>query len=495
MKFSARSIAPFVVAHAFLVTSVCGGQVGVDPREDINSESPAQIVDFVRGRFRSWKDIELLTAHDRHEVALFAAWELSKRIDHSVSPLTLRPTGTDNLPLLLKSMKTRSGMDFPAQWKMALVSGSGRNRFFSVPGRPPERRAFGALFAPKDVLFVPDSAGFVIGRNRKKIRLSSRNLYKLFGRIGNQWPRSLSILFHDQLCFVAFPPDVAIPFHVGCFSHTGKIQWVARVWSANLPIERRSGLGVHRIELAVSKNKLVIFGGNSRSIYVEAFGVETGKPVFRFNTSYWGLLKEPLKRRQSDLRLARAVKLRDVIGVRRLLEQGTNPNAEVDHAFGESLLQEAARSASPKRKIAGRKIAEMLIDHGAYYDILSAAALSDEVRVRSLIQHDSTLARCRDSWGFTAIHIAAENGDAAIVKILLDGGADVNAPTVSGIDSGLPMDDFLMPLHFAAEHNRIAVAKLLLAAGASATAKTFFEKTPLDYSSTYEMDKLLKEAR
>ena len=68
----------------------------------------------------------------------------------------------------------------------------------------------------------------------------------------------------------------------------------------------------------------------------------------------------------------------------------------------------------------------------------------------------------RDSLGGTALHDAAWSGEAAIVEILLDGGAHVNA---SHAEAGST------PLHYAVITNHMNVARLLLDRGADLKAR------------------------
>ena len=74
-----------------------------------------------------------------------------------------------------------------------------------------------------------------------------------------------------------------------------------------------------------------------------------------------------------------------------------------------------------------------------------------------------------DQYGRTALHYAASNGDAALVKSLLSNGSDPNAQDAEGWS----------PLHFAAQSRAVAVADALLADGADTHLKDSYGNTPL----------------
>ena len=80
----------------------------------------------------------------------------------------------------------------------------------------------------------------------------------------------------------------------------------------------------------------------------------------------------------------------------------------------------------------------------------------------------------RTSDGATPLHFAARRADhPAIIEVLLEAGADVNAQDQDG----------RTPLHFAAQYNdNRAVIRILLEAGADASARTESGRTPESYA-------------
>jgi len=72
------------------------------------------------------------------------------------------------------------------------------------------------------------------------------------------------------------------------------------------------------------------------------------------------------------------------------------------------------------------------------------------------------------------IHLAAEEGNAEMVELLLKHGADVNATTGGA--------NHITPLHMAAARGRTAVVEKLIADGADINACDFSKKTPLTWA-------------
>ena len=92
---------------------------------------------------------------------------------------------------------------------------------------------------------------------------------------------------------------------------------------------------------------------------------------------------------------------------------------------------------------------------------LAAVFVADAGRVRSLLTRHPHLATMPDGRGDQAIHHAARNGDTEIVRLLIEGGADVNAVNPRGHTV----------LYCAGGHGHLDCLRLLLRAGADREAQ------------------------
>jgi ankyrin repeat protein len=154
------------------------------------------------------------------------------------------------------------------------------------------------------------------------------------------------------------------------------------------------------------------------------------------------------------------------------------------------------------------ELAEVFVRHGAKPDVFEASALGDLETVRKLVTANPAAvnsfaadgfyplglaaffgyraivefllkngadvkAAARNAQKVTAMHASATRGDAEIVKMLLEAGADPNAQQERGF----------VPLHSAAANGNFPVVQLLLQHGARADAKADDGKTPADMAA------------
>jgi len=98
--------------------------------------------------------------------------------------------------------------------------------------------------------------------------------------------------------------------------------------------------------------------------------------------------------------------------------------------------------------------------------------------VKAFLEADPSNRDATDGLGNQPIHIAAYTGQAAVAKLLLDLGADVNA-----------RGDFdKTPLHYAALEEELAIAELLIKHGADLAPVDAHGNTPLFYAVQGQLD-------
>jgi ankyrin repeat protein len=112
-------------------------------------------------------------------------------------------------------------------------------------------------------------------------------------------------------------------------------------------------------------------------------------------------------------------------------------------------------------------------------EIIKAAKSGDAERVKSLLDHDKSLAGARDKDGSTPLHCAVWKGHQPVVAVLLEAGADVNAQNEN--------DHWgTTPLHAAAHANQAAIAQLLIDHGADVSAQDGEGRTPMFHTTFHK---------
>ena len=123
---------------------------------------------------------------------------------------------------------------------------------------------------------------------------------------------------------------------------------------------------------------------------------------------------------------------------------------------------------------------------GGGTQLICAACKGDERRVRELVAAGAPLDLVRGS-GWSALHYASARGHVHIAKLLLDGkyegkGADINLQTSDGDTS----------LILACLHGHEAVVRLLLERGADVMLRFYGGRTVLSYALTDAIKALLR---
>jgi ankyrin repeat protein len=118
-------------------------------------------------------------------------------------------------------------------------------------------------------------------------------------------------------------------------------------------------------------------------------------------------------------------------------------------------------------------------------EIIKSAKAGQFARVKELLTTDNSLINARDKDGSTPLHCAVWKGHEAVVAVLLEAGADVNAHNEN--------DHWgTTPLHAAAHANQAAIAQLLIAHGAEVNTKDREGRTPMFHTTFHKAKAVAK---
>lgn len=171
--------------------------------------------------------------------------------------------------------------------------------------------------------------------------------------------------------------------------------------------------------------------------------------------------------------LIKAVKFDDVKAVQKALAHGVDPNATDKQ--GTPLLVIAAREKSDnvaKALMADPKIDLEKLDAAGENAMMLAALNGDADLVKALIDKGAEV----NKKGWAPLHYAAANGHDDVVKMLLDESAYIDAGSPNGTT----------PLMMAARGNYLSTVKVLLDAGADSRVKNQLGLTALDFAKRYQ---------
>jgi ankyrin repeat protein len=177
----------------------------------------------------------------------------------------------------------------------------------------------------------------------------------------------------------------------------------------------------------------------------------------------------------------KAVEFDDVSAMRELLAQGADPN-QMNERRGEPGMVMALHEQS-------QKVFLLLLQQPTIDIEAKAANSSNALMMASFMHNQAAVLALLDKGavvnrpGFAALHFAAAAGDDAIVQILLDHYAYIDAESPNKVT----------PLMIAAREGQQKTVKLLLDAGADATLKSGDGKTASDFAGERDHGAIVRD--
>ena len=236
-----------------------------------------------------------------------------------------------------------------------------------------------------------------------------------------------------------------------------------------------------RRKAAAAQEPTVVYGGKRMT---ESEARKAAQPKYVSNYDLNTPSIEPV--RQNNSPLHDAVKNGDVDEVRKLLENGANPN--VKNGYGDTPLHEAVLENSVE-------IVTLLMDNGADPRIgnnagmspLALSKMTDSPDVQKLLQSRSVVKNpvppmvepavidkpIEEEEGNTPLHVAVLSKDIDEVRRLLENGSNPNVRNSSG----------QTPLHAAVYVKRVDILNLLIEFGANAKIGNKAGQTPMAYAA------------
>ncbi len=143
-------------------------------------------------------------------------------------------------------------------------------------------------------------------------------------------------------------------------------------------------------------------------------------------------------------------------------------------SWTETAVQAAAQTGQVE-------IVTYLVDHGADYDICTAAMLGNLACMDDFLKEDPSLVNARGAHGIPLLYFPVIHAHIRVAEYLLEHGADPNAASPAGITA----------LHGAVMFNQPNMARWLLDHGAHPNPK-YDGKTPLAIATENKLDDMVK---
>jgi ankyrin repeat protein len=157
--------------------------------------------------------------------------------------------------------------------------------------------------------------------------------------------------------------------------------------------------------------------------------------------------------------------------------------AAADRAVSATVDKAIRLGALPIAKMLMQVRGEQAIDGRMTFSLLRAAVVSGDVGLVTSLADSCVSLRSRDPGGATVLHVAAEKGQDAVIRVLVELGADINAKTASAET----------PLFYALAGRHPRTADLLVELGAEGTRHKPVDQMLLPLASLVGHETVVRE--
>lgn len=284
-------------------------------KEALSADSPSKKAYAYRRLFEDMPlaTREKLSTDPRAEIALFAGWEdcLGQLERFDPPPGSEEAESRDQItndklyyrirPAAVRKFIARVSshleVEIPKWWGQDVANGRVFDGDFHFGGLMPAG-AWGMdwvgsltlVILPADLEVHRNGRVTRLGRGCDSMNASALDIHD--GCRGEQEPGSIALAFSRTDAFLFHGDQIGKCGYLRCINReTGRTKWKTRTWQSystdEEPEDREDPGSYAGYDMRVGCRSVVLFGYTELGGSIEAFDKRTGKPLFRFSTSYW----------------------------------------------------------------------------------------------------------------------------------------------------------------------------------------------------------------
>lgn len=207
-------------------------------------------------------------------LALAAGWERVRRTVPEAEQEEWITPDAKAVSRFLGLLEGRVQCPIPEEWETIVKSAQARRRSgfqFSCPN-------FGEDPLPGHGFLRRLGRQWIVKKGREIIKLPLEGAYEFMDLA--------AVEFDEQRAFSALYGWPSIPYRLYATDRkSGEMLWSSSVWAAG-GLFNSTGSGWHYARIHVVNERVVVFGWDHRTLYVEVFDKKAGENLCRFSTAY-----------------------------------------------------------------------------------------------------------------------------------------------------------------------------------------------------------------